>query len=110
MSASLNAVPGFKYNSVRDASDVTSRRGNDSRSNGNRDTFSQVIRRTSDEQRSSAPNTSRESDKKDKKAAKSDSDPAVTVDGNTRSEKSSLPITFLLGLPSEQLQGFDTQQ
>ncbi len=69
-----------------------------------------MLRRTADDQRSSRANGNRESDKKDSKSAKKDSDTNTATtgaDSKSTEEKASLPITFLLGLPSEQFASFD---
>lgn len=113
MSAGLHAASSFNYATVRDSSNFNSGSANNPRSNGNRDSFSQALRRASDDQRSSGTNNIRESDKKEKKAEKKDSDADTatvpTPDSNPVSEKSSLPITFLFGLQSEPLPSSDAQ-
>lgn len=116
MTASLNAVASSSHIATsRDAREL-----NAGSSVGNGESFSQVLRRTSGDQKpgdqkSSGPNRSREADKREVKSAKKDDDgnPTAAVPANSNAvlvEKSALPITFLFGLPSpQQLQSFEGQ-
>jgi hypothetical protein len=114
MSASLNAVPGFNFASVRHTPEASSASARKLSSGNKQDSFSQTLRRTADEQRSAAAKSTGDSDKKEKKPEKksgdADTQTVATPVTTPASDKSSLPITFLLGLPSEQLESFDTQQ
>jgi len=111
MTASLNAVASSSHRaSLRDAREL-----NAGRSSANRESFSQVLRSTSGDQRAAGSNRKGHEDKLDAKSAKKDDDgnPTAAVPANSNTallEKSALPITFLFGLPSpQQLQSFDGQ-
>jgi hypothetical protein len=110
MSASLSAVPTLNFASVREVPEASDRSLNSVRSSEGRDSFSQVLRRTSEDQRSSGATRSRYSEKKDRKPTKKDDGTNTTTPidtGNKNLEEKRLPITLMLGLPNGQLESFD---
>jgi hypothetical protein len=110
---SLNAVSNLNSASIRETPDASSGSLNNLRSTGRRDSFSQVLRRTSEDQKSSGTARIRDSEKKDRKPAKKEDDANSTTATdivNKTVEEKRLPITFLLGLPSGQLQSFDPKE
>ncbi|MFL6414957.1 MAG: hypothetical protein ACJ74Y_04735 [Bryobacteraceae bacterium] len=114
MSPRVSAAPNFNFASVRDAAEVRTNSTTNTRSRTGRDSFSQVLRNTADDQRSSAAHHKGKFEKKDQKSEKDKSDGstgASTASNDSRlSEKSSLPITFLFGLSSEPMESFDAQK
>src|SRR4051812_29148558 len=114
MSSRVSAAPHFNFASVRDAVEVTSNSTSNARSRPGRDSFSQVLRNTADDQRSSGANRKPRSEKKDQKPEKGKSDAstagATAPNDSPLSEKSSLPFTFLFGLSSEPMESFDAQK
>src|SRR4051794_10941632 len=112
MSASVTTLPNFNLASIRETPAPTSGSLINARSAGRRDSFSQMVRRNSGDQRSSRADRSHESDKKDKKPAKKDDETnsaTATDAANNRPEERRVPITFLLGLAGGQFGSFDTK-
>src|SRR3954447_8312816 len=112
MSASLNAAPNFNLASTRETAAASSGRLRDVRSNNRRDSFSQLLRRSSEDQRSSRVDRSRYSERKDSKPVKKDDDANAvsSTDGDNKDVRSTpLPISFLLGFPSVNFESFDTE-
>jgi hypothetical protein len=111
MTASLNAAASSSHlASVRDAREVKA--GN---SSANGESFSQVLRRTSGDQKPSGSYRKGEVEKGESKSTKKDDDANTTapVDASGNAavvEKSALPITFLFGVPAEQhFESFDSK-
>jgi hypothetical protein len=112
MSASLNAVPSFNLASTRETAAASSGKLRDVRSNNRRDSFSQLLRRSSEDQRSSRVDRSRSSERKDSKPAKKDGDTNAlsSTDPDNKDVRSTpLPISFLLGFPSVNFESFDPE-
>ena len=103
MTASLNAAASSSHLApIRDGRELKA-----GSSSPNRESFSQVLRRTAGEQKASGVNRKSDTEKGNSKAAKKDDDANTTAPATAGGnaiviEKSALPITFLFGLPVEQ--------